>query len=119
MHDPDDLLRIWAEVAHRGAHGYSRHSPIARLKDAPPTQAPLGCRLPGGVDVPGLRPYYRVDRVLRRLGDLHRLIAALETGLIRPTGQPTKTQTHRAAVAGITARQYAYRLREIRLALAD
>ena len=116
MH-PDRLLSTWAQFAHAHAEGlgFSNSTVLGRASAGELVFGqPCGSRLPAGVSLPGTREYHRVETVLEDLGEGHRLVAALEYGLVRPQGVPVKSQAKRAAVLGVSLATYTTRLRAVR-----
>ena len=114
---PDRLLCTWAQFAHAHAEGlgYSSTTTLGRAAAGELVFGqPCGARLPVGVQLPGLREYHAVERVLDQLGQGHRLVVALEYGLLRPEGVPIKGQARRAALMGVSRATYTTRLRAVR-----
>ena len=116
-HASDPVLDSWAEFSHchREGLGYSHLTTLAAMAEGKLSGGSgFGSRVPRGVTLPGFKSFVVVERALSTLRPKHRVVASLEYGLLRPDGEPLRTQKARAAAVGLTPAQYHYALSAVR-----
>jgi len=118
---PDRLIEEWASVSIRvdgTGLGHARSSPIWRAMNGHlATGGDYGSALPRGVQIPGLRGYIRVERVLRRLGPHYR--QTLEAVHVKSSVETGRTLRQIADYLGLTLSGLTTRLSRFKEHLRD
>ena len=111
------LLSTWAEftVNQREGLGYSPTTLLDNLSRDSIPGGTFKSRIPRDLFAKGFRIWKGVEKILDDMGDKHRVVAALEYGVVHPNGgKPIYTQALKADAAGISPNCYRKRLRRIR-----